>query len=53
VKTDALRRQDRFAALLATFELLGIDVSRLIKLRDLLNVIDVETLDKSDVKHRQ
>ncbi len=49
IKTDALRRQDRFAALLATFELLGIDVSCLIKLRDLLNVIDVETLDKSDI----
>jgi tRNA nucleotidyltransferase (CCA-adding enzyme) len=49
IKTDALRRQDRFAALLATFELLSIDVSRLIKLRDLLNVIDVETLDKSDI----
>jgi hypothetical protein len=27
-KTDALRRQDRFSELLATFELLGIDVSQ-------------------------
>jgi hypothetical protein len=46
---DAHRGQDRLAALLATFELLSIDVSRIIKLRDLLNVIDVEILDKSDI----
>ncbi|SFV85152.1 tRNA nucleotidyltransferase [hydrothermal vent metagenome] len=48
-KTDALRRQERFAELLTTFELLGIDVSRIIELRDLLNAIDTSSLDKHNI----
>lgn len=48
-KTDALRRQDRFAELLATFELLGIDVSRIIELRGLLNMIDISQLNKENI----
>lgn len=48
-KTDALRRQQRFAELLATFELLDIEVSGIIKLRDLLDAIDVSELDKCNI----
>lgn len=49
MQTDALRRQERFADLLSAFELLNIDVSRIIKLRDLLGAIDVSTLDKNNI----
>ncbi|MDC9715241.1 MAG: polynucleotide adenylyltransferase [Gammaproteobacteria bacterium] len=49
VKTDALRRQERFTELLRTFELLGIDVKHIIELRDLLNTIDVAQLDKQNI----
>ncbi len=48
-QTDALRRQERFAELLSVFELLGIEVGRIIKLRDLLTAIDVSTLDKNNI----
>lgn len=46
VKTDALRRKQRFIELLATFKLLDIDVSRIVELRDLLDAIDIVQLDK-------
>ncbi|CAC9436890.1 tRNA nucleotidyltransferase [Bathymodiolus heckerae thiotrophic gill symbiont] len=49
VKTDALRRQERFAELLRTFELLGINTKRITELRDLLNTIDVAKLDKQNI----
>ncbi|CAC9448107.1 CCA tRNA nucleotidyltransferase (EC 2.7.7.72) [uncultured Gammaproteobacteria bacterium] len=48
-KTDALRRQERFAELLMTFELLGIDVSRIIELRDLLDMMDISRLNKENI----
>ena len=48
-KTDALRRQERFAELLTTFELLGIDVNRIVELRDLLNAIDISRLNKENI----
>ncbi|CAB5503437.1 tRNA nucleotidyltransferase [Bathymodiolus thermophilus thioautotrophic gill symbiont] len=48
-KTDALRRQERFAELLTTFALIGIDVSRIVELKDLLNAIDTSSLDKHNI----
>ncbi|BAS67329.1 MAG: polynucleotide adenylyltransferase [Gammaproteobacteria bacterium] len=48
-KTDALRRKERFVALLETFELLGIDVSNMIKCRDLLDTIDASQFNKIDI----
>lgn len=48
-QTDALRRQERFAELLITFELLDIDVSRIIELRDLLNLIDISQFNKENI----
>ncbi|SFV88651.1 tRNA nucleotidyltransferase [hydrothermal vent metagenome] len=49
-KSDALRRIDRFAELLETFQLLGINVSGIIECRDLLDRIDVSQLDKTDIR---
>ncbi len=48
-KTDALRRQERFTELLTTFELLDIDVSRIIELRNLLNAIDISQLNPENI----
>jgi tRNA nucleotidyltransferase (CCA-adding enzyme) len=48
-KTDALRRQDRFADLLKIYQLLSIDTLKIIKLKKLLLAIDIASLDKTDI----
>jgi tRNA nucleotidyltransferase (CCA-adding enzyme) len=48
-KTDALRQKQRFSDLLTTFELLNIDTSRIIELRDLLIGIDVSKMDRDNI----
>jgi hypothetical protein len=47
--TDALRRKDRFAQLLKTFTLLGVDTKPIVELRDLFNAINVSQLDKTNI----
>lgn len=48
-KTDALRRKDRFIELMTTFKLLNINTSNIIKLRNLLGIIDITKLDKDNI----
>ncbi|KAA0456927.1 MAG: polynucleotide adenylyltransferase [Candidatus Thioglobus sp.] len=48
-KTDAIRRKNRFAELLQTFEVLGVDVQNISKLTSTLAAIDVAKLDKTDI----
>jgi tRNA nucleotidyltransferase (CCA-adding enzyme) len=50
-KTDALRRQQRFAELLEIYELLSIDIADILKLTALLTSIDVKKLDKNDISN--
>ena len=49
VKTDAFRRKNRFYDLLATFKLLKIDTSQIIKLFNLIENIDVSKLKTNDI----
>jgi tRNA nucleotidyltransferase (CCA-adding enzyme) len=48
-KTDALRRQDRFADLLKIYQLLLVDTLIIIKLKKLLLAIDIASLDKTNI----
>ncbi len=49
IKTDALRRQQRFSDLLEVFKLIAIDTEAVTELRDLLSAIDVSKLDKNNI----
>ncbi|QKQ24271.1 polynucleotide adenylyltransferase [Candidatus Ruthia endofausta] len=49
IKTDALRRKDRFEDLLTVFQLLAIDIAPIKHLKDLLKDIDISKLDKLDI----
>ncbi len=48
-KTDALRRQDRFADLLKVYQLLSVNVESIITLKNLLGAIDIASLDKANI----
>jgi tRNA nucleotidyltransferase (CCA-adding enzyme) len=48
-KTDALRRQNRFADLLKIYQLLSVDTLIIIKLKKLLLAIDIASLDKTNI----
>ena len=48
-KTDALRRKDRFADLLAVYRLLSINVDAINQLAEQLATIDIASLDKANI----
>ncbi len=48
-KTDALRRKDRFADLLAVYQLLSINVGAINQLAEQLATIDIASLDKANI----
>jgi len=47
--TDALRREDRFADFMSVFELIGVNVVPIIKLKEALNNIDTCKFDKKNI----
>jgi tRNA nucleotidyltransferase (CCA-adding enzyme) len=49
-KTDALRRTQRFSDLLKVYQLLDINTEKLIKLRNILSDIDIQSLDKTNLR---
>ena len=49
VKTDALRRQERFEDLLSVFQLLLVDVDAIVELKNQLSSIDIASLDKTNI----
>ncbi len=48
-ETDAVRRKDRFEDVVMVFDLLGVDISPVIELRDLLANIDTSRFDKGNI----
>jgi tRNA nucleotidyltransferase (CCA-adding enzyme) len=49
IGSDALRRKERFSDLMTVFGLIGVDVSPILELRDLLCDIDTSELDKNNI----
>ncbi|MDC9727113.1 MAG: polynucleotide adenylyltransferase [Candidatus Thioglobus sp.] len=49
IKTDALRRQDRFEELLQVFQLLAVDINPIAALKKQLASIDIASLDKANI----